>query len=115
MQRISKYSEMRLRVIDQTKVRLTACTDPKGQDKKEPMCYIHLEEVGGANTLKNEFWAKMKGDNALLVFKPGQKVEVEFYFHVYKNSRKRRQRVEVKKISLVRDDWYKWEKMPWDY
>jgi hypothetical protein len=38
---------MRFTVLHQTKVRLTACSNPKGQDRKEPNCYIHPKEVGG--------------------------------------------------------------------
>jgi hypothetical protein len=102
---------MKLKVKKQTKVRLTACKNPKGQDKKEPECYILFGEKGGSN----EFWAKMIGENALLVFKPGQEVEVELSFHVYKNSHKCRQRVEVKSISLVKDDMFNTERWPWDY
>ena len=105
-------------VINQTKVGLTACQDKNGQDRKEPNCYIRLKEVGGANTLKNEFWAKMNGDNALLVFKPWQKVEVELSFHIHKNSHKCSQRVTVNKISLVQDKiicpWEEGFKAPWE-
>ena len=111
MQRFFNFNNIMIYIIlSQTKVRLTDCSDSTVQDRKEPVCYIHLKEVGGSN----EYWAKMYGENALLVFKSGQKVEAELSFHVYKNSRKRRQRVEVKKISLVKDKWYD-SRMPWDY
>ena len=105
-------------IISQSKVWLTTCPDKNGKDRKEPICYIHLKEVGGDYTLKNEFWAKMYGDNALLVFKPGQKVEVELSFHIHKNSHKCSQRVTVNKISLVQDQkrnlWEDGFKAPWD-
>lgn len=104
-------------VLSQSKVRLTACPDKTMQDRKEPMCYIRFRESGGDYTLKNEFWAKMYGDNALRVFKPGQKVEVELSFHVHKNSHKCSQRVTVNKISLVQDKKrYLWDdfKAPWE-
>ena len=104
---------MKVLILYQTKVRLTTCPDKKGQNRKEPTCYIRLKEVGGANTLKNEFWAKMYGDNALRVFKPDQKVEVELSFHVHKNSHKCSQRVTVNKISLVQDKGIK-IRYPWD-
>ena len=103
-------NNFRAEVISQSKVGHTWCSDSTMENRKRPMCYIHLKEVGGSN----EYWAKMYGENALLVFKSGQKVEAELSFHVYKNSRKRRQRVEVKKISLVKDKWYD-SRMPWDY
>lgn len=101
-------------VISQSKVRFTTCPNPTVKDRKEPMCYILLREQGGACTAKNEFWAKMYGDNALRLFKPGQKVEVELKFHVHKNSHRYRQRVTVNKISLVKDIWYHDIRMPWD-
>ncbi len=85
-------------VVNQKKTWLAFC--PDRTDRKVPMCYIRLKEVGGSN----EFWAKMTGDNALLVFKPGQKVEVELSFHIHKNSRKISQRVTVNKISLVQNE-----------
>lgn len=110
-----------LEVISTTKVKLTTCQDKTVQDRKEPVCYIHLKEVGGANKAKNEFWAKMYGDNALLIFKPGQKVNVNLTFHVRKDSGKFSQVVTVEKISLVREIKdvvkYPWDEdfwMPWD-
>lgn len=94
-------------VVNQKKAWLASCPDKT--DRKEPVCYIHLKEVGGSN----EYWAKMTGDNALLVFTPGQKVEVEFSFHIHKNSRKFSQRIMVNNISPYRI-WHQIEKMPWD-
>ena len=108
---MNMVEESIMEVKSQSTVWLTTCPSSTRSDRKQPNCYIHLKEVGGSN----EYWAKMYGENALLVFKPGQKVEVELSFHVYKNSHKCRQRVEVKKISLVKDEWYKYERMPWDY
>ena len=97
-------------VLKQTKVGFTSCSDRNGQSRKQPNCYIHLKEVGG----NNEFWAKMTGDNALLVLKPGERVEVDLSFQVQKNSRKFSQKAVVNSISHVRS-WDKMEKMPWDY
>ena len=90
-----------MEVLEQSKVRFTASTDPRGQERKQPVCYIHLKEMGGVKK-SSEFWAKMEGDNALLVFKPGQKVRVKLSFHVHKNSRKIFQRVTVDEISRAR-------------
>lgn len=113
-----------MEVLLQTKVWLTSYPDKTIQDRKQLECYIHLKEVGGDCKLKSDFWAKMYGDNALLVFKPGQKVTVDLSFHVHKNSRKFSQRVTVNKISLVQDDKkrirlvpFPWDddyKAPWD-
>lgn len=93
---------MKYFVISQTKVWLASCPRSTGQDRKEPTCYIHLKRVGDVSSCRNEFWAKMTGDDALLIFKPGQEVEVELSFHVKKNARKHFQRVCVEKISLVK-------------
>ena len=87
-------------VVNQKKAWLASC--PDRSDRKEPVCYIHLKEVGGVN----EFWAKIRGENALLAFKPGQKVRVKLSFNVHKNSQTISQRVHVDEISLA---------MPWDY
>ena len=43
------------------------------------MCDILFEEKGDVFMRKNKFWAMMYGDNALLVFKPEQKVEVGLF------------------------------------
>ena len=99
-------------VLAKSKVRHTWCSDSSNTNRKRPMCYIHLMEVGGNGTLKNEFWAKICGFSAYHDFKPGQKVEVELSFHVYKNSHKCFQRVVVDKISHVED--FSPLKLPWD-
>jgi len=103
---------MKAIVLSKSKVRYTWCSDSSNTNKKKAMCYIHLMEVGGNGTLKNEFWAKICGISACHTFKPGQKVEVELSFHVYKNSHKCFQRVVVNKISLVED--FSPLRFPWD-
>lgn len=91
-----------MEVLNQSKVWLSTCPRISREDRKQPNCYIHLKEMGGAN----EFWAKMSGDNALLAFKPGEIVKVKLSFSVHMNSRIISQRVQVDAISLA---------MPWDY
>ena len=91
-----------MEVICQSKVYLITCPDSTVPTRKQPECYIRLKEVGGVN----EFWAKIRGENALLAFKPGQKVRVKLSFNVHKNSQTISQRVHVDEISLA---------MPWDY
>lgn len=101
-------------VISQTKGWLASCPRSTVQDRKEPRCYVLLRQEDGSYTRKNEFRALMYGDNALLVFKPGQKVQVELSFHIIKrNARKYSQEVRVEKIALVKaieDDDFD---MPW--
>lgn len=65
-------------VISQTKPWLASCSRSTVQGRKEPMCDILFEEKGDVFMRKNKFWA-MYGDNALLVFKPEQKVEVGLF------------------------------------
>ena len=91
-----------LEVVKQTKLWLASCLDENGQARKEPRCYIHFKK-GRIWHPKNEFWALMCGENALRVFKPGQKVEAELSFTVHKTSRRNTQRVLVNKISLKPD------------
>ena len=100
-------------VLAKSKVRYTWCSDSSNTNKKRPMCYIHLREVGGNGTFKNEFWAKICGISAYQTFKPGQKVEVELSFHVHNNSHKCFQRVLVNKISFV-EETRKTIRFPWD-
>lgn len=69
----------RTEVISQTKAWLASCSRSTVQGRKEPMCDILLEEKGDVFMRKNKFWARMYGGNALLVFKPEQKVEVEMF------------------------------------
>ena len=103
---------MKAIVLSKSKVRYTWCSDSSNTNKKKAMCYIHLREVGGNGTFKNEFWAKICGISACQTFKPGQKVEVELSFHVYRNSHKSFQRVVVDKISHVED--FSPLRLPWD-
>jgi hypothetical protein len=98
-------NNFRAEVISQSKVGHTWCSDSTMENRKRPMCYIYLKEVGGSCSLKNEFWAKICGIKAYHTFKPGQIVDVELSFHVHKNSRKCSQRVYVNKISLVEDNY----------
>lgn len=93
-------------VISQRKAWLANCPRSTVQDRKEPRCYILLRQEDGSYTRTNEFCALMYGDNALLVFKPGQKVEVKLSFHIIKkNARKFSQEVRVEKISPIKERW----------
>lgn len=108
------YIKMNAEVISQTKAWLASCPGKTVKDRKEPRCYVLLRQEDGSYTRINEFCALMYGDNALLVFKPGQKVEVELSFHINKkNTRKYCQVVRVEKISLVKPHWDDVLKMPW--
>ena len=69
----------RTEVISQTKAWLASCSRSTVQGRKESMCDILFEEKGDVFMRKNKFWAMMYGDNALLVFKPEQKVEVGLF------------------------------------
>lgn len=108
---------MNAEVISQTKAWLANCPQSSVLDRKEPRCYILLRQEDGSYTRKNEFCALLYGDNALLNFKAGQKVEAELSFHIIKkNARKCSQVVRVEKISLVEESKHDYliEKAPWD-
>lgn len=111
------FIKIEAEVISQSKVGLANCPRSSVLDRKEPRCYVLLRAEDGSYTRKNEFCALMYGDNALHVFKPGQKVEVELSFHIIKkNARKHSQVVRVEKISLLEEckcDYLK-VKYPWD-
>ena len=108
------YIKTNAEVISQTKAWLASCPRSTVLDRNEPRCYVLLRQEDGSYTRINEFFALMYGDNALLVFKPGQKVQVELSFHIIKrNARKYSQEVRVEKIALVKaieDDEFD---MPW--
>ena len=98
--------KMNAEVISQRKAWFASCPRSSVLDRKEPRCYILLRQEDGSYTRTNEFCALMYGDNALLVFKPGQKVEVELSFHINKkNARKFSQVVRVEKISPIKARW----------
>ena len=98
--------KMTAEVISQTKAKLASCPRSSVLDRKEPRCYVLLRQEDGSYTRINKFCALMYGDNALLVFKPGQKVEVELSFHIIKkNARKFSQEVRIEKISLIKARW----------
>jgi len=100
------YIKMNAEVVSQTKAWLASCPGKTVKDRKEPRCYVLLRQEDGSYTRINEFCALMYGDNALLVFKPGQKVEVELSFHINKkNTRKFSQVVRVEKISPIKARW----------
>ena len=108
------YIKMNAEVISQTKAWLASCPGKTVKDRKESRCYVLLRQEDGSYTRKNEFWALMYGDNALLILKPGEKVQVELSFHIIKkNARKYCQVVRVEKISLVKPHWDDVLKMPW--
>lgn len=92
-----------LEVVKQEKVWFATCQEENGQVRREPRCYIHLNKKGRIWHPKNDFWALMRGWDALLEFKPGQRVEAELSFSIHKSSRKNTQRVLVNKISLIPD------------
>lgn len=88
--------------LNHSKVWLTGCPGKTVKDRKEPTGYIHLNEVGDVSSRKNKFCVLMYGGNALLVFKPRQKVELSF--HISKrNARKYSHVVCEEKISLVEE------------
>ena len=99
---MNMVEESIMEVKSQSKVWLTTCPSSTRSDRKQPNCYIHLKEVGGVN----EFWAMIRGENALFAFKPGEIVKVKLSFNIHKGSRKISQRAQVDEISLA---------MPWDY
>ena len=67
------------KIFKTTKAWLASCSRRKVKGRKEPMCDILLEEKGDVFMRKNMFWARMNGGNALQIFKPEQKVEVEMF------------------------------------